>query len=75
MTELDYETYTEEGQDFIVFETHYGLFSSRDHEGNGICSSYTKEDCIFWSREHINGYKNSTSITTNVTFQGQDMLK
>jgi hypothetical protein len=75
MTEFEAENFVEEGNEFIVFESRFGLFNSRDREGNGICSSLTKEDCIFWSREHFNGYKNSCSIVTNTKFQGQDMLK
>jgi len=67
MTETEAETYYEEGQEFIVFQSRFGLYSSRDKEGNGICSSGVKEACIFWSREALNGYKNSYAVSTDVS--------
>ena len=74
MTEIDVENYVEEGHEFIVFKTRFGLYSSRDKEGNGICTSLDKESCIFWSREHFNGMKNSYEVVTKTRFEGQDML-
>lgn len=75
MTEIDFENYVEEGNEFIVYKTRFGLYSSRDKEGNGICSSVNKEACIFWSREHFNGMKNSYKVVTKTRFEGRDVLK
>jgi len=75
MTEFEAENFVEEGKEFIVFQSRFGLYSSRDSEGTGLCSSLKKEDCIWWSREFLNGFKNSYAVTTNTKFQGQDMLK
>lgn len=75
MTDFEAENFTEEGKEFIVYQSRFGLYSSRDSEGNGLVSSINKEDCVFWSREALNGYKNSYAVTTNTRFQGQDMLK
>jgi hypothetical protein len=67
MTETEVETYHEEGKEFIVFKTRYGLYSSRDTEGNGLVSSIEKDAVIFWSREALNGYKNSYAVSTGVS--------
>lgn len=75
MTDFEAENFVEEGKEFIVFQSQFGLYSSRDSEGNGLCSSIDKAACVFWSREALNGYKNSYAVTTNTKFQGQDMLK
>jgi len=75
MTEFEAENFVEEGKEFIVFQSRFGLYSSRDSEGNGLVSSISKDHCVFWSREALNGYKNSYAVTTNTRFQGEDMLK
>ncbi len=51
---------------FSVFETRYGTYSSIDREGKSLVSSLSKEDVIIWSREHLNGFQNSTAYVTNV---------
>ena len=48
---------------FSVFETRY---SSIDREGKALVSSLSKESVIIWSREHLNGFQNSTAYVTNV---------
>lgn len=60
----EFETY-DDGS-FIVFLTRWGTYSSRDKEGNGLCCGLSKEDVIFWSREHLNGFQNSTCTVTKV---------
>tara|TARA_R110001592_G_scaffold6507_3_gene34859 strand:+ start:3686 stop:3910 length:225 start_codon:yes stop_codon:yes gene_type:complete len=50
---------------FSVFYTSYGMYSSRDKNGVGLCSSLSKEDVVFWSREHLNGFANSSVTVTN----------
>ena len=51
---------------FSVFETRYGTYSSIDREGKALVSSLCKESVIIWSREHLNGFQNSTAYVTNV---------
>ena len=51
---------------FSVFQTRYGTYSSIDREGKALVSSISKEAVIFWSREHVNGFQNSTASVTNV---------
>ena len=53
---------------FTVYETRWGTYSSRDREGNGLCSGLDKEGVIFWSREHLNGFANSWATTTKTKF-------
>ena len=52
---------------FTVYKTRWDTYSSRDKDGKGICSSTHKEACIYWSREHLNGFQTSTCWTTNVS--------
>ena len=52
--------------DFSVFQTRYGTYSSIDREGKALVSGISKEDVIIWSREHLNGFQNSTSSVTNI---------
>ena len=52
---------------FTVFKTRWDTYSSRDKDGKGICSSTDKDACIYWTREHLNGFKTSKSWTTNVS--------
>ena len=60
---------------FTVFSTRWGTFASRDSEGNGLCSGLNKDDVIFWSREHLNGFANSYATSTNVSTNIGDTLK
>jgi len=50
---------------FSVFYTSYGMYSSKDKEGVGLCCGLDKDAVIFWSREHLNGFANSTVSVTN----------
>ncbi len=50
---------------FSVFKTKYGMYSSIDREGKALVSGLSKEDVILWSREHLNGFQNSTATVTN----------
>ena len=59
---------------FTVFKTRWNTFASRDKEGNGLCSSLDRDAVIFWSREHLNGFANSTAYTTKTSMHG-DSLK
>ena len=51
---------------FSIFKTKYGMYSSIDREGKALVSSISKEAVIVWSREHVNGFQNSTASVTNV---------
>ena len=51
---------------FVLFYTSYGMYSSKDRDGVGLCCGLDKEAVIFWSREHLNGFQNSTASVTNV---------
>ena len=59
---------------FTVYRTRWKTYASRDKDGNGICSGLVKDDVVFWTREHLNGFENSWSSTTNVSMIG-DALK
>ena len=52
---------------FVVYRTRWDTYASRDKEGNGICSSIDKDAVLYWSREHLNNFKTSTSWVTNVS--------
>jgi hypothetical protein len=58
---------------FSVFQTRYGTYSSIDREGKALVSSISKEDVIAWSREHLNGFQNSTSSVTDIKVE--DVVK
>ena len=60
---------------FTLYKTRWGTWASRDKEGNGLCSSVDKEAAIFWSREHLNGFQNSTATVTNVSVEIGEPLK
>ena len=51
---------------FSVFKTAMGMYSSKDRNGESICSGLERDSVIFWSREHLNGFQNSTAYVTNV---------
>ena len=50
---------------FVLFYTSYGMYSSKDREGVGLCCGLDKDAVVFWSREHINGFQNSWATVTN----------
>ena len=74
MTNFDTDIETFDDGAFSVFKTRWKTYASRDKEGNGICSGLVKDDVIFWSREHLNGFQNSWASRTNVSMIG-DALK
>ena len=51
---------------FSVFKTAIGMYSSKDRNGESLCSGLDRDSVIFWSREHLNGFQNSTATVTNV---------
>ena len=52
---------------FALWLSRFGLWKSTNSEGKGICSGENKEDVIFWSREHLNGFQNSVSYVTGIS--------
>ena len=60
--------------DFTVYKTRWDTYASRDKEGNNICSSVDKDACVYWTREHLNGFKTSEPWTTNISVTS-DSLK
>ncbi len=63
----------DDGQ-FTVFQTRFGTYSAKDKDGKGICSGLSKDAVIFWSREHLNNFQNSTAYITKVSMSS-DSLK
>ena len=59
---------------FVVYRTRWDTYASRDKEGNSICSSVDKDACVYWTREHLNGFKTSESWVTNISVTS-DSLK
>ena len=69
------EKYSKEGPymydngSFALWLTRFGLWRSTDSNGKGIVSGLDKDAVVFWSREHLNGFQNSTAHTTRVSFE------
>ena len=53
---------------FTLYLNRFGVWKTRNANGDGICSGLDKEDVVFWAREHINGFQNSWASTTNTKF-------
>ena len=51
---------------FMVIFTRFGLYSSKDRDGQGITCGLDKDAVISWSREHINGFQNSWAFDASV---------
>ena len=58
---------------FMVITTRFGLYSSRNRDGEGITCGLDKEAVIFWSREHLNGFQNSWASNTGVKTSSVDL--
>ena len=59
---------------FTVYLTRWDTYASRDKDGNNLCSGVDRDAVIYWSREHLNGFKTSTVHVTNISMNG-DLLK
>jgi hypothetical protein len=75
MTKFDADIELFDEGAFTVYKTRWGTFASRDKEGNDLCSGLDKGAVIFWSREHLNDFQNSTMTVTNVSTVIGDPLK
>ena len=49
---------------FSLKLSRFGLWNSVDRDGKGLVTGLDKESVIFWSREHLNGFQNSTKSYT-----------
>ena len=58
---------------FMVITTRFGLYSSRNRDGEGITCGLDKEAVVFWSREHLNGFQNSWVSNTGVRTEAVDL--
>ena len=58
---------------FMVIATRFGLYSSRNRDGEGITCGLDKDAVIFWSREHLNGFQNSWASNTGVKTSSVDL--
>ena len=62
IAKIDYDDRMEvyDGGAFTLFKSQYGTYNSRDRDGNSLCCGINKDSVIFWSREHLNGFQNSS---------------
>ena len=58
---------------FMVIATRFGLYSSRNRDGEGITCGLDKDAVVFWSREHLNGFQNSWASNTAVKTASVDL--
>ena len=58
---------------FVVITTRFGLYSSRNRDGEGITCGLDKDAVVFWSREHLNGFQNSWASNTGVRTSAVDL--
>ncbi len=73
---MEYSTEIEMFDDgaFTVFKTRWNTYASRDKNGVGITSGLDKQAVIFWTREHLTGFPNSSVLETKV-YMTPDHLK
>ena len=70
---MDFEVYDDGA--FNVFKTRWGTWAAKDKDGKGLCSGMSKEDVIFWARNHLFGpLPGVETIITRVTFEDQYKL-
>ncbi len=73
MTDKHTEMETFDDDAFVVYRTAWDTYASRDKEGNNLCSGLDKDGVVYWSREHLNGFKTITVTVTNVSMQGDSL--
>ena len=72
MSELDFETHFD--GEISLFKTIAGTWEAKDREGKGLCSGESKEDVIFWARNHLWGpLPGVETIVTSVKFGAKDL--
>ena len=54
-----------------LFRTVAGTWEAKDRDGKGLCSGLSKEDVLFWARDHLFGpLPGVEKIVTRVAFEG-----
>ena len=70
--ELDFEVHFDGA--ISLFKTIAGTWEARDKDGKGLCSGESKEDVLFWARNHLWGpLPGVETIVTNVKFGSTDL--
>ncbi len=70
--EMELEIYDDGA--FSVTLSRFGVYNSFDRDGHALTTSLSKEDCIFWSRNHLNGpLPGVTTYVTNVKLGTKDL--
>ena len=71
--ELDFEIH-DDGE-ISLFKTIAGTWEAKDHEGKGLCSGISKNDVLFWARNHLHGpLPGVSTYVTNVRFNSVPKL-
>ena len=72
MSELDFETHFDGA--ISLFKTFADTWEAKDKDGKGLCSGESKEDVLFWARNHLWGpLPGVETIVTSVKFGGTDL--
>ena len=69
--QVTFETYDDGA--FSIILSRFGIYNSKDRNGEGITCGLDKDAVIFWSREHLNGFQNSTYVVSTAKLS-QDSL-
>ena len=70
--ELDFETHFD--GEISLFKTFADTWEAKDKDGKGLCSGESKEDVIFWARNHLWGpLPGVETIVTSVKFGAKDL--
>ena len=61
---------------YMVSLSRFGVYNAHDKDGKCICTSGTKDDAIFWARNHLFGpLPGVSTYVTNVKLGTPDALK
>ena len=63
MDDLKFEIF-DDGE-ISIFPTFAGTWEARGRDGKGICSGQSRDDVLFWARNHLHGPL--PGVTTYVT--------
>ena len=70
--ELDFETHFD--GEISLFKTFADTWEAKDKNGKGLCSGESKEDVLFWARNHLWGpLPGVETIVTSVKFGAKDL--
>ena len=72
-SELDFEVHFD--GEISLFKTVAGTWEAKDKDGKGLCSGTSKEDVLFWARNHLWGpLPGVETYVTNVKFNSVPKL-